>query len=377
MRIALVLSGLGAGGAERVAAILARAWIDRGWDVVLVCFEQEGTEPYHRLPEEVRIIRRPPPRKRSFHRAALDLAGRVLFLRRIFRSENPDVVVSFLTKNNVLALLANMGSSRPLVICERNNPLRQDVRPTWHAIQGRLARRSTLVLQTSASRRAFSSAALAGARVIPNPIERAWFAANPLLNTIVAAGRLVEQKGFDRLIDAFAQALPSSPGWNLVIWGEGPMRGALEAQRHALGLDDKVALPGISAVPREWVCSGSVFALSSRYEGFPNVLVEAMSAGMAVVSFDCPFGPADIVRNGEDGLLVPEGDVPALAGCLSRLMVDPPLRLGLGRAAQHSVQRFGVDRVIAEWDAALETALAGRRGRGNSQGLAAADGRTG
>jgi glycosyltransferase involved in cell wall biosynthesis len=357
MRIAIALSGLGAGGAERVVAILARRWVERNWDVTVICFERYDADAYHALPPAVRIIRRPPPKVRSWVLASLDLAGRVLFLRRILRRENPDIVISFLTKINVLALLANLGAAQRLIICERNNPRRQDVRRIWHTLQNRLARRAILVLQTEASRSAFRPAAVAAARVIPNPIEPSLFAAEPSIRTIVATGRLVEQKGFDVLLDAFSRTAPFFPDWNLVIWGEGPLRGALERRRDALGLQRRVSLPGVSPKPGDWVRSGSVFALSSRYEGFPNVLVEAMSAGMAVVAFDCPFGPAEIVHHGEDGLLVRDGDVTLFAHRLEELMRDDALRARLGRAAMHSIQRFAVERVIAQWDAVLAAAL--------------------
>jgi glycosyltransferase involved in cell wall biosynthesis len=357
MRIGVILSGLGAGGAERVVALLAREWTRRGWDVVLICFEKADGTSYHWLPDEVRIVRRPPAAARSPARAALDMLGRIAFLRRTIAREKPDLLISFLTKINVLALLANWGSSVPLVICERNNPERQQVWPGWRRLQDRLAHRAMLILQTQASRRAFHHVVPGRVRVIPNPVELPPAEVDHEARTIVAVGRLVEQKGFDLLICSFARIAAEYPDWKLVIWGEGPLRGALERSRDEKGLRDRVMLPGISREPGSWMRSGSIFVLSSRYEGFPNVLLEAMSSGMPVVAFDCPFGPAEIVRHGEDGYLVRPENADALAAALGSLMGDEPSRRRMGLAARKNVERFGLEKVLEQWDEALAAAL--------------------
>ncbi|TGV62805.1 glycosyltransferase, partial [Mesorhizobium sp. M2D.F.Ca.ET.160.01.1.1] len=109
----------------------------------------------------------------------------------------------------------------------------------------------------------------------------------------VAVGRLEKQKGFDLLLEAFSRVARQLPMVTLVIFGEGPERAALEQQARGLGIADRVRMPGVTNSPVGWLSVGDIFVLSSRFEGFPNVLLEALMAGMATVAFDCPWGPAD------------------------------------------------------------------------------------
>ncbi|PVR98801.1 hypothetical protein C4663_23105, partial [Salmonella enterica subsp. enterica serovar Give] len=131
---------------------------------------------------------------------------------------------------------------------------------------------------------------------------------------IVALGRLVPQKGFDLLIDAFALVGPQLPEARLEIWGAGPEEARLRAQIARLGLADRVSLPGQTTHAADVLSSATVVALSSRVEGFPNVLLEAMALGRPVVALDCRYGPAEIIRHGVDGLLVTSREPHALAG---------------------------------------------------------------
>ena len=350
MRVSVVLSGLGAGGAERVVSLLVREWVADGNQVEILSFDALGNIPYYDMPTDVAIVNHTDrPRRRRPWRSILRMFDRLMFLRRHLLQSRPDVVISFLTKVNVLTLLAQIGFRVPTIICERNNPQRQDVRYGWRVLQEILSRRAILILQTHASRRAFGKRALRNARVIANPVEFAETAPEPAQNQIVAAGRLVDQKGFDFLIEAFANLAPDFPEWRLVIWGEGPLRARLEQQSRNTGCADRISLPGISRGPREWLDSGSIFVLTSRYEGFPNVLLEAMAAGRAVAAFDCDFGPSEIIENGVDGLLVAPADIAHLEDALRQLIADEACRRRLGRAARRSVERYGVAAIMKEW----------------------------
>jgi glycosyltransferase involved in cell wall biosynthesis len=171
---------------------------------------------------------------------------------------------------------------------------------------------------------------------------------------IVAAGRLQRQKGFDLLIDAFAPIADGHPQWEVRIYGGGPEKAALQRQIADRGLEGRVRLMGPTRELGAALAQGSVFVLSSRWEGFGLVIVEAMSRGLPVVSFDCPRGPSDIITEGRDGLLVPERDTTALGAAMERLIDDAAARKAMGAAALERARDYDGDAIAARWAALLD-----------------------
>jgi glycosyltransferase involved in cell wall biosynthesis len=167
---------------------------------------------------------------------------------------------------------------------------------------------------------------------------------------ITAAGTLLPRKGFDRLIRAFGRVAEEHPGWALHIYGRGRERQQLRRLIQELGLADKVSLMGFTDDIGRVLARSSIVAVSSRRESFGLVIVEAMSCGVPVVSFDCPNGPRQIITHGQDGFLVPDGDLEAFSCSLLRLVEDEHLRSSMGVAARSNVRRFMVERVIDEWE---------------------------
>lgn len=186
---------------------------------------------------------------------------------------------------------------------------------------------------------------------------------------VVAAGRLTRQKGFDLLVDAYAQVAHRYPDWQLHIYGSGEERGRLLAQILRLRLERQVRLMGYSGTLSEQLSQAALYVMSSRVEGFPMVLLEAMAVGLPVVSFDCPNGPADLVRQGTNGLLVRPGDVGGLADALCTVMADPSRRARMGEAARAMAREYDIGRISHRWETLFDELSRGpRANRGKSGG---------
>jgi glycosyltransferase involved in cell wall biosynthesis len=282
-----------------------------------------------------------------------------LALLRWLRSPRADVVV---TTRPAFNLLAARLAPRGVVTVGQEHLHFAAHRPRLAAdIRRHYPRLDALTVLTTHDERDYREL-LAGAATrvarIPNPLPPSLTrpaASNPTAPTVIAAGRLNTQKGFDLLIAAFATVAAAAPGWRLRIYGAGPERERLQSQIDGLGIGDRVALMGRTRQLGEAMAAASVFVLSSRFEGFGMVIVEAMSHGLPVVSFDCPHGPHDILREGRDGVLVPPEDVDALAAALLELIGDPSRRRALAETALRRSRDFDVATIGPDFEGLLAT----------------------
>jgi glycosyltransferase involved in cell wall biosynthesis len=193
-------------------------------------------------------------------------------------------------------------------------------------------------------------------RCIPNA-SPAGLAGVPVLTrskVVVAAGRLKPQKGFDRLIEAFGPVADSHPDWRLHIYGKGPRRSDLQRMIDERGSGDQITLMGWTDRLGSVLAEASVFALSSRFEGLPLVAIEALAAGLPVVAFDCPRGPRELVRDGENGYLLRNGDVTGYSAALSRLLEDEELRQRLGETARADAAAYEVHEIGGRWQRLID-----------------------
>lgn len=361
-RLTLFAPNLSGGGAERVLARLATHWAGQARDVTLVTLAAPSSDDFP-LPENVRRVGlNLTADSAGLFGAARNNLRRIAALREAFRAARPDVIVSFIEQANVLALLAARPLRIPIVISERTDPAMHPVSSLWQFLRRRTYPRCAVlvVLTDEIAERMRPIARGRPVAVVPNGVAAAAVprSEEPSL-TILGVGRLDEAKGFDRLVEAFARLINRYPQWTLTILGDGPQRKALERSISARGLTERIALPGRVADPSPSYARAGLFALPSRYEGFPNSLLEAMAAGLPAVAFDGPSAVRQVLRHGVDGLLVPQNDVLAFAEALGVVMADTEKRRRMGEAAREVVTRFSLDSFFACWDAVIEAAAKG------------------
>jgi GalNAc-alpha-(1->4)-GalNAc-alpha-(1->3)-diNAcBac-PP-undecaprenol alpha-1,4-N-acetyl-D-galactosaminyltransferase len=360
-RILVVISSLGGGGAERVVVELAEYLVASGREVTLLTLNGDDPDAYP-VPAGVE-------RDRMEIRYSPYFPGHSLVyffirlreMRQRIREARPDVVLAFLDQTNIRAILCTRGTGIPLVITERSNPARHPLIQPW-----RFARRmlyphaEALVVQTVAAARWFAGFVPSEKIVeIPKAVRGPQFTAGDVKQdsrddrVVLAVGRLEPVKGFDLLLEAFARSGLGEDGWRLVLVGEGSERGRLLEQSRRLGIT-RLDMPGyVHDVPAR-IARCSIFALTSRYEGFPNALLEAMQLGRACVSFDCENGPRELINDGQNGVLVGAEDVDALAAALRQLGGDEELRRRLGQAALDVHTRFAPGELYRRWSDVLD-----------------------
>lgn len=355
----LVLNAFGMGGTVRISFDLAQTLCDRH-ETEIVSLVRRSEKPFFAPPDGVPVttlargrgplsripslLMHPDDRAYGWCSLATDVA-----LVRALRRWQGTLVTTRPGLNLLAARLAGPGlrvvGQEHLNFTANTQRLTSDARRHY----GRLAALTVLTEDDRADYDGFAPVV----EHIPNgsPAPRAQAALEA--KVIVAAGRLNRQKGFDLLIPAFAQVAREHPDWQLRIYGAGLERPALGRLIVEHGLWDQVFLMGRARDLSKQLLQASVFALPSRWEGFGLALVEAMRHGLPGVAFDCPRGPGEIITDGVDGILVPDGDVVAFGNALSRLVDDERLRRQMGAAAAHSARRFGIEPFAERWEALL------------------------
>ncbi|MBA3810337.1 MAG: glycosyltransferase [Caulobacteraceae bacterium] len=373
VRVMLLLGSLSGGGAERVAVNLANRCDPTRVDLRLALLRRTG--PYLAEIDSGRVDA-PAPRTVSlggFARAPGDIA-------RMIRARQPEVLMSFGMGVNLLAWLAlrGLGENRPRWLCrEDNNSDAQIDNLLGNPLGRRLIRAATRRVHRSADGVVAVARDLASTfegrvgssgrlRTIYNPIdvariERSALEASvevPERPFIVAAGRLERQKGYDLLIEAFARSRAAS-AMDLVILGQGSLEDALKRQAAALGVGDRVRFPGFQANPWAWFARARLFVLASRWEGFGNVVAEALACAVPVLVTDCDFGPREQVVHGQSGWVVPSGDAGALTAALDRLLGEPDLRGRLSAGGKARSAAFDLPVIAAAYtDLFVDLAMA-------------------
>jgi glycosyltransferase involved in cell wall biosynthesis len=364
MRLLIFISSMGSGGAERVSANLANYWVAKGWEITIVTLTQQSLDFYELHP--------------AIKRIALELTGdsanvlaglwqnirRVIALRRVLHQIQPDIALGMMDEANVLLALAawNLSTLRTIGAV-RIHPPQASLGYIWATLRCHTYGLLNAVTAMSSEGKDWIKTHTNAQRVsvIPNAVTWPLSGQEPRMSPsalcrserqlLLAVGRLNAQKGFDWLIEAFSNLVYKHPDWDLVILGEGSLRTMLEGQVRESGLEHRIFLPGRAGNMSEWYESADLYVMSSRYEGFPNTLVEAMAHGLAAVSFDCDTGPRDIIRHELDGLLVPpQGNVAELTAALDCLMSDALMRQRFAERAVEVKERFSMERIAGTWE---------------------------
>jgi len=315
---------------------------------------------FYALPDAVNRVALEVPSSKGVLHAVWNNIQRQVMLRRVIRSLAPDIVISFTSITNVRVLLACRGLGLPVVVTEHCDPSMVFISTVGDKLRRWLyPSAACLVSVSSGVDRNFSWMPEERRTVIYNPLpniqEKNLDGESSVFDSqnrkrVVAMGRLTPQKGFDLLIHAFARISPIHPEWDLYILGEGEQRAELESDIHARKLNERIFLVGNIKEPFSTLRKADLFVMSSRFEGFGNALAEAMACGLPAISFDCPSGPSEIISHGLDGILVPPGNVEALARAMADLMSDEPKRQQFGKNALRVRERFACDGIVDSWD---------------------------
>ncbi len=343
-KIGLIIPSLKAGGMERVMSELANYLVNHGMEVWLILMFRE--EIFYTLDPGIQIVR-PSIRKKFNATYAFYLFP---FLRRSVKRIDPDAVLSFGERYNSYVLMASLGLKTPVYISDRSSPNKRLSKFNLKLSKLLYMRAAGIIAQTSKAAELLAArlnGAQANIRVIHNPLRHIELTRHTKKNQIVALGRLVREKRYDRLLKIMS--LLQNKSWKLVIVGEGRFRELIEKQIIEYGLQDRVILAGQQRDVDSFLGESRIYVLTSDIEGFPNALCEAMAHGLACIAYDCVAGPGDIIRNGENGILIDEGEAELYARELDLLIEDAEKRERLGKEAVKIRSRLHVDTIFEEY----------------------------
>lgn len=345
MKILFVIQGLGAGGAEKVMTMLANYWSSIGHDISIVTYTDK--KPFFYLNSSINLIRIPLKLEKKTTTAKIKYVyDNICVLKKIFLAENADIVVSFITRMNLYSIIAAKWAGKQIIASEHTNFTRNS-----KSILGLFRRyiypfSDAVTVLTEYDKNKYNF--IDNVKVIQNPLVLTnEFSNIEREKIILGVGRLEELKGFDLLIRAFSKV--KEDNWKLIIVGEGPKREELEQLAIDLNVKDRVDLPGRTDEVEKYYKSASIFVLSSRIEGFPGVLCEAMGYGCPSIAFDCITGPRDIIEHNKTGVLVEAENLEKLVKEMQNFIDKPLLRHLIGLNSKKIEAQLDVKIISSQW----------------------------
>ena len=366
-RITFVTANLGSGGAERVISLLANEFCKKGHDVEIIFFRDRLI--FYELDSRIKIV----VIGEECHSNAM--WRKMLWLRKYVKESKPDVVIPFRVSVYTTVLFSLLGVSIPVISSERIDPHIPD--PFWNMLRKSLLPFTThLVVQTNYIKSYYPRFIQKKTSVIYNPVREEVFSLprtssltpNPSpkcegsikseerLNRIISVARLDPQKNQKMMIRAFAKIADYFPDWQLVIFGEGPLRSSLELIVKSLQLEGRVLLPGSTEHVIDELRKSKIFCFSSDYEGLSNSMIEALCVGLPIVTTNVS-GTEDIIVDGENGFVVPINDEDAMVHSLRVLMADEQLVMEMGERNRQKAHIFSIDGIYTQWEEIIQSVV--------------------
>lgn len=354
MKILISIGSICQGGAERVVSIISKKFLDLGYDVELLLYYDRDI--FYSVDSRVKVTIEERYISKGHGRQILK---HLIWRRKYIKEQKPDVVISFLAPFNMLNIVSMFGLNIPLVVADRNDP--KKVPENYFIRKGRdflYEFTNGVVLQNNTNKVYFSKRIQRKSKVIYNPIDLKQYTASSLYvetkeKVIVSVARVVEQKNPLLLLRAFKTVSNKFPEYKLLYLGNGDMLDAVVHEAEKLGIRHKVDLPGAVLNVFERIKSAELFVLNSNYEGMPNALLEAMCLGLPVISTKVS-GAVDVIKNGENGLLVDCNDENGLAEAITKMLSDQKLRLKCANNASKLANELNVDKIVDKWVAYIE-----------------------
>ena len=351
MKIVFLVAHLLSGGAERTVSYLSSYMAKKGWDVTVLSITDDI---FYELGEGVKLVKLGiPSSSKNVAERVLNAVKRNICIGKKIKEISPDAVFCMIPdvakyiigmcKRNRIKLLTSERCNPRFVKNENVQRIRKDV----------FANADGIVFQTERVTECFSDDIKKKGRVIHNAVgnEQVYTAITPEVREkkFTAIGRLSSQKDYPTMLSAFAKVAELHPEYTLEIFGGGSDLEKLEANAKELGIFEKVKFMGVSKNAVTEAAKGSCFVMSSAFEGMPNALMEAMAVGLPCVSTDCPYGPAELIEDGVNGLLVPVGDIDALADAMLRMIEDSDFAEECGKNAKAILDTHSVDAIAEQY----------------------------
>lgn len=353
MHVAMLIGALTKGGAERVLVNLATDLTEKGHEVTMVTqYKKENEYP---LPDGVKRVISDITEEETTGSRIINFKRRFCKLRGIWKAEKPDVILSFIGKNNMMALLTSRFLHIPVAVSVRAEPALEYYN-SWMRFMARhlFTWADGVILQTRQCFSFFPEKVQKKAVILKNPINKAFFRQpyqGEREKTIVAVGRVDENKNHEMLIRAFAGIAGEFPDYSLKIYGEGDRKEKLQNLIRELGLEKQAFMMGATSDVAGVIEKTRLFVLPSNSEGAPNTLIEAMLLGLTVISTDCPCGgPAELIVDGKNGYLIPVGDTQKLQERMQYLLNHLQIADEMGENASKAAAIFKPEVVYGEWE---------------------------